>query len=54
MSSKDPSLLSLEHHLKALRPPTVLRDYAKGQTSTAVPLGQCFICTPRDRCCIAG
>jgi hypothetical protein len=28
MSSKDPSLLLLEHHLKALRLPTVLRDYA--------------------------
>jgi DNA replication protein DnaC len=27
MSSKDPSLLLLEHHLKALRLPTVLRDY---------------------------
>jgi DNA replication protein DnaC len=28
MSGKDPSLLLLEHHLKALRLPTVLRDYA--------------------------
>ena len=28
MSGKDPSLLLLEHHLKALRLPTILRDYA--------------------------
>ena len=28
MSTKDPSLLLLEHHLKALKLPTVLRDYA--------------------------
>ena len=28
LSSQDPSLLLLEHHLKALRVPTVLRDYA--------------------------
>jgi hypothetical protein len=28
MSGKDPSLLLLEHHLKALKLPTVLRDYA--------------------------
>lgn len=29
MSSKDPSLRLLAHHLKALRLPTVLRDYAR-------------------------
>ena len=28
MSGKDPSVLLLEHHLKALKLPTVLRDYA--------------------------
>lgn len=28
MSSKDPALLLLEHHLKALKLPTILRDYA--------------------------
>jgi DNA replication protein DnaC len=28
MSSKDPALLLLEHHLKALKLPTFLRDYA--------------------------
>ena len=28
MSGKDPAVLLLEHHLKALKLPTVLRDYA--------------------------
>src|ERR1039458_7860102 len=28
MSGKDPSVLLLEHHLKALKLPTVLHDYA--------------------------
>jgi len=28
MSGKDPSVLLLEHHLKALKLPTILRDYA--------------------------
>ena len=28
MSGKDPAVLLLEHHLKALKLPTILRDYA--------------------------
>src|SRR5665811_528412 len=28
MSGKDPSVLLLEHHLKALKLPTILREYA--------------------------
>jgi hypothetical protein len=28
MNGKDPSVLLLEHHLKALKLPTILRDYA--------------------------
>jgi DNA replication protein DnaC len=29
MSGKDPSVLLLEHNLKALKLPTILRDYAR-------------------------
>lgn len=47
MSSKDPSLLLLEHHLKALRLPTVLRDYASGGGRCAARSGAAI----RNTCC---
>jgi len=42
--SKDPSVLLLEHHLKALKLPTLLRDYCSAaQKSLKWEAGECMV-----------